>query len=516
MFLEGSRVGVTDYVRIFRRYWWMAVVFAIIGAVVGYGSWVVNLGIINFTPKYQSTATLFVATQTGTTTAEAYQNDTFSQQRAFSYVALATSEQVASRAVAELQASISPSDLQSKITATPINKTVMLTVGVTDSSPAKAQDYAAAVSDQLVAVVAELETSRRGGTPSAAAVVVDDASFPTAPVNLKLWLRIALGAAGGLIIGLLAALLFGVFDKRLRGRDGLESATSSLVMGALPKDPVRPNAAVVDLAGDGLYAERIRELRTNLRFAIPPEGSDAPRVIAVTSPSAGDGRTTTAIDLAAAFAESGRSVILVDGDMRHPTLVDRLSLDDTARVKSVQHGLSTLLLGEDVLNDAVIAKIDVGGHSVALLPGGPRAPRPGELWATDRAAKLIEQLGREFDYVIVDTPPLDSFTDGANVGALADGVILLARMGGTTSNALKRAVQTLQAAHVALLGTVVTFEPVSRLIARTHSRQQVSSAEEGNGADKTSDGGGPVADRRSVRAGARGGSSESELPDERR
>lgn len=527
-------MGVTDYLRIFRRYWWIVVVFTVIGAAVGYGSWVINWSIIDFTPKYQSTATLFVATQTGTTTAEAYQNDTFSQQRVFSYVALATSDQVASRAVDELKAPISARDLQSKISATAINKTVMLNVGVTDSSPAKAQEYAAAVSDQLVAVVAELETSRRGGTPSAAAVVVDDASYPTAPVNLKLWLRIALGAGGGLVIGLLAALLFGVLDKRLRARDGIESATGSLVMGALPKDPVRPNAAVVDLGGDGLYAERIRELRTNLRFAVPPGSSGPPRIIAVTSPSAGDGRTTTAIDLAAALAESGRLVILVDGDMRHPTLVDRLSLDDNARVKSVQHGLSTVLLGEDELSDAVIAQVDLGGHTVALLPAGPRPPRPGELWATDRAAGLIEQLGRGFDYVIVDTPPLGSYTDGAIVGALTDGAILLARIGGTTASSLRRAVQTLQSAHVTHLGTVVTFEPVSRPIARAHARharaharERGRGAAEEHGADGTNGGGGTkpssesgdttglVAVRRSVRAGARGGSHESEVADER-
>jgi receptor protein-tyrosine kinase len=288
-----------------------------------------------------------------------------------------------------------------------------------------------------------------------------------------------------------------------------------LVIGALPKDPVRPNAAVVDLAGDSLYAERIRELRTNLRFAIPPEGSGRPRIVAVTSPSALDGRTTTAIDLAAALAESGRSVILVDGDLRHSALVDRLSLADAARVKSVQHGLSTLLLGEDALDDVIIPKIDVGGHSIALLPGGPRPPRPGELWATDRAAKLVAQLGQGFDYVVVDTPPLDSYTDGANVGALADGVILLARVGGTTASALRRAVQTLQSAHVTLLGTVVTFEPVSRLVARTHSRQRVRSAAEQRSAEGSNGGGAPVADRRSVRAGARSGSPESELPDER-
>ena len=104
-------MNVTDYLRIFRQYWWMLAVFTVLGLVIGYGSWVVNWWIIDFGPKYQSTATLFVATQTGTTTAEAYQNDMFSQQRAVSYAALATSEQVATRAIDQLEAPISPDDL---------------------------------------------------------------------------------------------------------------------------------------------------------------------------------------------------------------------------------------------------------------------------------------------------------------------------------------------------------------------------------------------------------------------
>src|SRR5581483_7356650 len=389
----------------------MVVALTLVGLVLAYASWVVKLGIIDFTPKYKSTATLFVATQTGTTTAEAYQNDMFSQQRTASYAALATSEQVATRAVDQLKAPISPSDLQKKIFAKPIDKTVMLDVSVTDSSPEDAQTYASAVSNALVSLVSELETSRRGGTPSAAAVIVDDANYPTSPSGLKLWMRLLLGAAAGLIIGILGALLFGVFDKRLLGRENVESTTGSLVMGALPKDPVRANARAVDIDGNGIYAERIRELRTNLRFTAVPGQSGPPRRIAVASPSAGDGRTTTAIDLAAALAESGRTVLLVDGDLRQPTLTDRLTLVVGVRERSAERGLTTVLVGEHDLGDVVIEGVDVGGHTIALLPAGPAAPRPGELWATDRAAGVIEKLGTLFDYVIVDTPPLGDCTD---------------------------------------------------------------------------------------------------------
>lgn len=470
-------MNVTDYLRIFRQYWWMLAVFTVVGLAVGYGSWVVNWWVIDFGPKYQSTATLFVATQTGTTTAEAYQNDMFSQQRAVSYAALATSEQVAARAIDQVKAPISADDLRAKISAKVRDKTVMLDVGVSDSSPEEAQIYADAVSSQLVDLISQLETSRRGGTPSAAAVVVDNADYPTKPVGLTFWMRLALGAVGGLMVGLLAALLFGVFDKRLRARESVEAQSGSLVMGALPKDPVRGNAGVVDLAGNGLYAERVRELRTNLRFTVPPDGSGPPRCIAVTSPAAGDGRTTTAIDLAAALAESGRSVLLIDGDMRNPAIADRL-LQDVALLKAHRTGVSTVLVGEDDVSAAVISHVGVGDHTITLLPAGPVPPRPGELWATDRATQLLDYVAGAFDYVIVDTPPLDTCTDGAIVGALGDGAVLLARIGGTTDRALRRAVQVLQSARVALLGTVVTFEGVSRGAVRAHAKQRRRAAVE--------------------------------------
>jgi capsular exopolysaccharide synthesis family protein len=342
-----------------------------------------------------------------------------------------------------------------------------------------------------VGLVSQLETSRRGGTPAAAAVVVDDADYPIKPVGLKLMMRLALGAAGGLIVGMLAALLFGVLDKRLRARENIESQTGSLVMGALPKDPVRKNAGVVDLAGNGLYAERVRELRTNLRFTVPPEGSGPLRCIAVTSPSAGDGRTTTAIDLAAALAESGRSVILIDGDMRNPAIADRL-LDGTALLGAHRTGLSTVLVGEDDVSAAVISHVGVGDYTITVLPAGPLPPRPGELWATDRATQLLEYLAGAFDYVVVDTPPLGDYTDGAIVGALGDGAILLARIGGTTERALRRAVQVLQSAHVALLGTVVTFEPVSRVAMRAHAKRRGRTAVENRESET------PVAGRTAV------------------
>jgi capsular exopolysaccharide synthesis family protein len=477
---------IKEYLRIFARYWWVIVLLTAVGAAIGWGTW-------QFTDReYQSTATLFVATQNGTTVTEAYQNNLFSQERVVSYAGLASSEQVAARAVDQLKAPISSEELRSKISAAPVPQTVLLNVSVTDADPTQAQTYANAVADQLVGLVSELETSRRGGTPAAGAVVVDEAAFPTSPLGLGMLLRIGLGAGGGLVVGIIVAILIGVLDKRVRGREPVENVSGSLVIGALPLDASREKVDVADLASDDLYAERLRELRTNLRFVAPANGDDAPRVIAVTSPRRQEGRTTTAIDLAAALAESGRSVVLVDGDLRKPELADRLPLNGPMRDGANARGLTTVLVGENSLIESVISDVSVGHHTIALLPAGPSAPRPGELWASQRAEKLFDELANGYDYVVIDTPPLDVYNDAAVVGALSDGALLLARIRKTTTSALRRAVQALQTANVAVIGTVVTFEPGNQ---RRLRRDRKDGAAAAPGGDRSARSANPTAGR---------------------
>ncbi len=442
-------MAIGDYLRIFRRYWWVVLVATVVGAAAGYGS------IFLHTPEYASTARLFVTTQSGTSVGDAYQNNLFSQERVVSYAGLATSEQVAARAVDQLRLPISADELRSKITATPLPKTVLLDITVHDPDPAKAQAYANAVADQLVGLASELETSRRGGTPAAGAVLVDDASYGVKDGGLSLLYRILLGAAGGLVLGLLVAVALGAMDTKMRRRERVEAVTGSLTVGALVADRSDPTAPI-DLAAGGIAAERVRELRTNLQFA-RTANSGPPRVIAVTSPSAQDARTSTAVNLAAAFAETGRSVVLVDGDLIDPAIADRVDLDDRERQRAEQVGLSTVLAGRDDLSEALIE--GVGTAKFALLPAGPLPPARRQLWAEESAETVLATLRENFDYVIIDTPPLNTCADGALVAALGDGAIVLARLGHTKAAALRRALEVLKTAHATVLGAVVTCEP---------------------------------------------------------
>lgn len=150
------------------------------------------------TPQYQACARLFVTTEGGSSVGEAYQNNLFSQERVSSYAGLATSTQVAQRAVDQLQLQQSAAELRSRITATPIEKTVLLDLCATDADPAVAQALTNAVAGQLTQVVQELETSQRGGNPAAGATIVDQGDVPTAPIGMGLFVALGLGGAVGL------------------------------------------------------------------------------------------------------------------------------------------------------------------------------------------------------------------------------------------------------------------------------------------------------------------------------
>jgi capsular exopolysaccharide synthesis family protein len=468
---RSSPVAIGDYLRIFRRFWWVVVLFTALGAGIGYATSLL------YTPQYESTARLFVTTQSGTSVGDAYQNNLFSQERVVSYAGLATSQQVAARAVDQLKVPMSADELRSKITATPMPKTVLLDITARDTDPAAAQPYANAVADQLVQVASELETSRRGGTPAAGAVLVDDANYPTESAGLSLLLRVGLGVAGGLAIGLTLAVLAGVLDPKMRRRERVEAVAGSLALGSLVADRRRAGE-LIDLDAGGIAVERLRELRTNLQFAKTADGR-RPHVIAVTSPTPADGRSTTAADLAATFAETGRSVVLVDGDLLNPSLAQRLPLADDQRARAAERGLSTVLVGDHGLGEALID--NVGGDSWAFLPAGPVPSVRRQLWADDSAVGVLDTLRSNFDYVIIDTPALTSCTDGSLAAALGDGAIVLARIAHTKTAALRRALEILRTAHAEVIGAVVTCEPGHRGELSRHHKQVERSHNAGSG-----------------------------------
>lgn len=427
---------IREYWRILRSGWWLVALLTVLGVAAGFVYSLVS------TPQYQACARLFVTTEGGSSVGEAYQNNLFSQERVSSYAGLATSTQVAQRAVQQLQLPLSANDLRARITATPIEKTVLLDLCGTDSDPEVARALTNAVAGQLTQVVQELETSQRGGSPAAGATIVDQADVPGDPSGLGLITTLVLGGVAGFVLGVLAALARGIADRSIRNRPRAEEISGKAVLGGLPADPERSKTPVASFSKMG---EPLRTLRTNIRFL---GGGTPPRVITVTSPAAEEGRTSTAIDLAAVMAEAGHRVLLVDGDIRTAALADRLGISQVA-------GLSTVLSGEHKIDDAVHRDVVDG---VSVLPAGPVPPNPSELLGSDRAQLLLESLRGDYRYIVIDTPPLLGVSDGAILTALADGALVLARVERTTRDQLRKAIKVLDGVGGKVLGVVTTFE----------------------------------------------------------
>jgi receptor protein-tyrosine kinase len=296
------------------------------------------------TPLYQAGTRLFVSTTAGASAAELYQSNRLSQERVLSYVELLKGETLAQRTIDKLDLDMTANALRANVQATAKLDTVLIAVKVTDPSPVRSRDIANALSDEFVVMVRELETPGPGARPDARVVVEQRASIPETPVVPKKFRNLALGLVFGLTLGLAVAVLRDLLDNTVKDRETLEDITGVGIVGAIPLDKERRTQPAIAFDRDNsAISEAFRKLRTNLQFLAV---DNPPRVIVLLSSAPSEGKTTTAINIALALAEAGKSVVLVDGDMRRPSLDKYLDL-----VGSV--GFSTVLSGGAPLSEVL-------------------------------------------------------------------------------------------------------------------------------------------------------------------
>lgn len=400
------------------------------------------------TPLYQASTRLFVSTTSGSTLSDIYQGNRFSQERVVSYTELLKGQTVAQRTVDKLGLDITAEELQKNVNATAKPDTVLIRVDVLDQSPVRARDIANTLSDEFVGMVRELETPENGATPDARVVVEQRASLPSDPVVPRTGRNVAIGVTLGILMGIAFAVARDLLDNTVKSREMLEDITQAGVVGSIPLDKERRKQPAISFDNDNSpIAEAFRKLRTNLQFLAV---DNPPRVIVVTSSMPSEGKSTTAINIALALAEAEHSVLLIDGDMRRPTLHRYLDL-----VQPV--GFSTVLSGGASVDEA-LQKTRFPGLTV--LTSGAIPPNPSELLGSQSAKKLLAELRGQFDYVVVDSTPLLAVTDAAILAAGADGVLIMARFGHTRRDQLSHAVASLEGVGAVMLGSVFTMMPV--------------------------------------------------------
>ncbi len=435
-------MSLQDFARLVRTRWLMIAAVTLLGVLAATAVTLVT------TPQYQASTRLFVASTTGDSANERFQGNRLSQERVLSYTELLQGQTLAQRTADKLNLDISANELRSKVKATAKPDTVLINVSILDASPVRARDIANALSDEFVVMVRELETPGPGDRPDARVVVEQRASVPETPVVPKKARNITLGLIFGVTLGVAAAVLRDLLDNTVKDRETLEEITGVGIVGAIPLDKERRTQPAISFDRDNsAIAEAFRKLRTNLQFLAV---DNPPRVIVLLSSAPSEGKTTTAINLALALAEADKNVVLVDGDMRRPSLDKYLDL-----VGSV--GFSTVLSGGASLGDVLQ---ETKFPRLTVLAAGPTPPNPSELLGSQAARKLLDELRSQFDYVIVDSAPLLAVTDGAILATVADGALIIAKYGETKREQMAHAVGTLRDVGASLLGAVLTLVPL--------------------------------------------------------
>lgn len=198
-----------------------------------------------------------------------------------------------------------------------------------------------------------------------------------------------------------------------------------------------------------IVQEAYKALRTNIRFF---ERGDSCKKFCITSAAAGEGKSITLLNLAISIAEDGHKVLLIDADLRRPAVARLL-------VEKAAPGLSNLLAGQCRAEECVRKGLY---NNLDIILSGDVPPNPSELLGNERMQQLIDQMSLQYDYILVDTPPVNVVSDTCVVASMLDGVLMLAREGSSRKDGVSQAVQKLQLTGARLLGFVLNGVAVEK------------------------------------------------------
>jgi len=283
--------------------------------------------------------------------------------------------------------------------------------------------------------------------------VVDPAAVPQFPYSPKLLLNLAVALVLGLFGGVGLALLFEMLDDTVKGNEALEKLMDKPVLGVIPKVGAKGGEREVGLMAyhepTSAFAEAYRSMRTALMFSTA-EG--APRVLHFTSASPGEGKSTTAVSTAINFAQTGAKVLLIDADLRNPSLHKVFGLPN-------HRGLTNYLTGSTEPGEVTQA---CGVQGLFLISSGPLPPNPAELLMGGRMMDLATLAAKRFDYVVIDSPPLLGLADALILADVANATLMVVAANSTRLGAVEAGLKRLRHSRARVLGSVLTKFDLSK------------------------------------------------------
>jgi capsular exopolysaccharide synthesis family protein len=290
------------------------------------------------------------------------------------------------------------------------------------------------------------ELNASAGISNSNIAIVDRADPPTGPSSPNLMKNLAYALLAGLGIAAVTTFLRNQFDDTVRVPEDVEHKLELPLLGVIPRS--RESSPDDELADPkSPVSEGYNSLRGALLYST---SHGLPKSLLITSSQPSEGKTTTSYAIAQGFARMGRKVLLVDVDLRRPSLHRRIGLDNAK-------GMTTLLTSQDTIESVVHGTETV---NLSVITSGPLPPSPTELIASTRMEELIEELTQRFDVVIFDSPPILGLGDAPLMSALVDGVVFIIESERARRGSLKASLRRLRTMRPMLLGAVLTmFDP---------------------------------------------------------
>jgi receptor protein-tyrosine kinase len=429
------------YSRVIRRWAWLIILCPFIATVAA------GLITLQLPKVYEAKVALLVRPAqplSGDPTVQALTAD----QILRTYARWMVERPILERVISDLSLQTDPGSLSTHITVTPEPNTTILDVAVRGQDPAWSMNTANTLVSDFIAQVKD--TQRTESTaPTASSkdnlLIVAPAVQPTQPVLPKPVSNIALGFLAGLVAGLALAFLLDYLDQSVRSDEILQERAGLLPLGHISYVPARAErrGELVALSGDSPVAEAYKALRTNLLFSSVDREV---KTIVITSAVANEGKSRTAANLAIVLAQAGHRTLLVDADFRRPSQ-HRIF----GRVRNV--GLSNLFVQD--MSDASLFVLDEEVKDLVVLGSGPTPPNPSELLGSAQMKALLARFKKGFDYVVMDTPPVNAVTDASVLAASTDAAILVVETNKATYTAVQHAKQGLERVGGKVLGSVM-------------------------------------------------------------
>lgn len=434
---------IDEYYRILRRHW-KVIVAATLAAIAVMFVWDL------FQPKvYQAQSSGFVTAGQSQNLSEASFGDQLAKSRATSYVDVAQSRAVAERVIDDLNLQTTPAALINQISVDQPTDTVLLRISANSDSPQQAQAIANAWVKALAAQVAQLEGT---GANSLRIDTLEPAQLPSSPVSPNTKLDLIIAGIVGLLAGVGLAMLRSQLDGRLRDPNKVREQFGVPVLGSVPQNSQlsKSDRMIPIVVGEGvrtdteglITAEAFLKMRTSLQYM---NVDRTLRVIVVSSPNPDDGKSTVAANIAASVALSGEKTLLVDADLRRPSVATGFGLLDGAGLAEV---LAHRVDLADVLQDAPETP------NLSILAAGLTPPNPSEMLGSKAMKTLLDDLTQDY-FVVIDAPPLLPVTDAAILGTQVDGVVVVITAGKTLDHQLETALRSLNEVHADVLGVVM-------------------------------------------------------------